>query len=532
MASTTHEALEQVEHLLRQVCASRDVAGQFDGISDADAIRILQTLGRMQRLLDGAITTATAHAGHRDAGAASTTLTTAAGCADVTELLRRALRVDTAAARRYVRAAEAVGREFLHSSGDHGAARYEALGQVLRDGEISTAGLLAAIGPVERSGDRISADARSAVDEILATMARGLDLPDECGRPGPAPSTDELANHAQALMLALDPDGAEPDDRKAERNRGFTIGRLRDGVRPVHGGLLPEVAGALERLFDAFNNPAATDAPNLTGRLGETDGDVLDGLASGEPATHEAQGAVRFVEDDTDPLEPVFAGGPSAPIDARTRAQRNHDNLAAILNIAAGHSALPALGGAAPTLVVSVAAEDYASGTGRAFIEGSGADVPLSVAQHTACTGGVQRVLFDEQGQIVSIGTTARIFNAAQRRAILLRDRECLIPGCHTPATWCEIHHVREHAEGGPTHTGNGVALCWHHHRTLGVSGWQIRMRHGVPEIRGPAWWDRTRTWHRPRTHGGGPGTVRRLLATALAPPGWAPTAHGVPGRL
>ncbi|OZB81941.1 HNH endonuclease signature motif containing protein [Microbacterium sp. 13-71-7] len=520
MASTAHETLEQVEDLLRQACASREMACQLDGISDADAIRILQTLGRMQRLLDGAITTATVHAVQRDAGAASTTITTAAGCADVTEMLRRALRVDTGAARRYVRAADAVGRDFLHSSGEQGAARYEALGQVLRDGELSTTGLLAAIGPVERSGNRISADARGAVDEILATMARGLDLPDEYGRPGPAPSTDELAHHAQALMLALDPDGAEPDDRKAERNRGFTIGRLRDGVRPVHGGLLPEVAGVLERLFDAFNNPAATDAPDLTGRLGATGGDVFHGLGSEGAATQDAQGSVRFVEDDADPLEPVFDGGPSAPIDTRTRAQRNHDNLAAILNIAAGHSAVPALGGAAPTLLVSVSAEDYASGTGRAFIEGSDVDAPLSVARHTACAGGVQRVLFDGQGQIVSIGTTARIFNAAQRRAILLRDRECLIPGCHTPATWCEIHHVREHAEGGPTHTGNGVALCWHHHRTLGMSGWQIRMRHGVPEIRGPAWWDRTRTWHRPRTRGGAPGAVRRLVTTALAPPG------------
>ncbi|MDR2320609.1 MAG: HNH endonuclease [Microbacterium sp.] len=520
MASTAREALEQVEHLLREVCASRELTGQFEGTSDDEALRILQTLGRTQRLLDGAITTATVHAVHRDAGAASTTISTAAGCADVTELLRRSLRVDAGAARRYVRAADAVGRDLLLSSGEHGAARYGALGQVLRDGEISTTGLLAAIGPIERSGNRISADARGAVDEILATMARGLDLPDEHGRPGPAPSTDELANHAQALMLALDPDGAEPDDRKAERNRGLTIGRLRDGVRPVRGGLLPEVAGALERLFDAFNNPAATDAPNLTGRLDETGDDVLDGLGSEGAATLDAQSAVRFVEDEEDPLEPAFAGGPSAPIDTRTRAQRNHDNLAAILNVAAGHSAMPDLGGAAPTLVVSVAAEDYANGTGRAVIEGSGTDVPLSVARHTACAGGVQRVLFDERGQIVSIGTTARIFTATQRRAILLRDRECVIPGCHVPATWCEIHHVHEHARGGPTHTSNGVALCWHHHRTLDVSGWQIRMRHGVPEIRGPAWWDRTRTWHRPRTRGGTPGAVRRLLATALAPPG------------
>ncbi|MGV2900338.1 hypothetical protein ACNPM4_01575, partial [Microbacterium sp. AGC62] len=50
-----------------------------------------------------------------------------------------------------------------------------------------------------------------------------------------------------------------------------------------------------------------------------------------------------------------------------------------------------------------------------------------------------------------------------------------------------------------PTHTDNGVALCWHHHRTLDTSGWEIRMRHGTPHVRGPAWWDPARRWRTPR---------------------------------
>ncbi|PRB00104.1 hypothetical protein CQ044_19200 [Microbacterium sp. MYb64] len=217
---------------------------------------------------------------------------------------------------------------------------------------------------------------------------------------------------------------------------------------------------------------------------------------------------------------PDTVDGLPVPDEARTPAQRNHDNLAMILHAAAASAGMPQLGSAAPTLVVSVTAEDYVNGTGRARLEGTGGDVPVSVARHTACAGGIQRVLFDERGQIVSIGTTARIFAAVQRRAIVLRDRECVIPGCHVPATWCEIHHVQEHAAGGPTHTSNGVALCWHHHRTLDTSGWQIRMRHGVPEIRGPHWWDPYRSWHRPRTRGGPSRHIPRTLADALGPPG------------
>src|SRR5690606_11828880 len=91
--------------------------------------------------------------------------------------------------------------------------------------------------------------------------------------------------------------------------------------------------------------------------------------------------------------------------------------------------------------------------------------------------------------------TTDRIFNAHQRRAILLRDGGCIIPGCTVPAAWCEIHHVHEYARGGPTHTDNGVALCWHHHRTIDTNGWSIRMRDGTPEVRAPHHWDASGRW-------------------------------------
>ncbi|WP_157538303.1 HNH endonuclease signature motif containing protein [Microbacterium sp. Root280D1] len=149
----------------------------------------------------------------------------------------------------------------------------------------------------------------------------------------------------------------------------------------------------------------------------------------------------------------------------------------------------PTLGGAAPVLVVNVDASDLVGGMGGnggwATVAGSGAHVPVSVAAHVGCAGTIQRVLVDE-GRIIGITTTDRVFAVHQRRAIIARDKECLIPGCHVPASWCEIHHVVEHARGGPTHTDNGVPLCWWHHRSLGTSGWEIRMDDGVPQVRGP----------------------------------------------
>ena len=494
MTSTTTQVLEQLDRLLEELCASSDMASGFDGMRGSELVSALQAAGSVRRRLDAVLTGLTGQIADRDGGTADDRVSAPVGCHDVTELLRRALRVDVGTARRFAHAARATHREVILSSGALAPARYPAMAAVLRDGVVSVSGLLAAIGPVERSGNRISADEREAVDELLAATARGEDLVDEQGRRGPVPSTDELADFSRALMLRLDPDGAEPDDDAADRSRALRIGKLHRGVHALSGGLLPEVAGQLQRLLDALNNPAA------------------------EGSAAPRSGRVGFSSSEDD--DPERIDGLPAPADFRTPAQKNHDNLAMILQAAAASGGMPELGGAAPTLVVSVSAEDYASGRGRAFIEGSLDDVPLSVARHTACAGGIQRVLFDDHGQIVSIGTTARIFTAIQRRAIVLRDRECVIPGCHTPSSWCELHHVREWADGGPTHTSNGVALCWHHHRTLETSGWRIRMRAGVPEIRGPAWWDPYGDWHRPRTRGGDPQRMRRILADALAPPG------------
>jgi hypothetical protein len=166
-------------------------------------------------------------------------------------------------------------------------------------------------------------------------------------------------------------------------------------------------------------------------------------------------------------------------VDGRSAAQKRHDALTAALGIAARHDEMPSLGGAAPTLVVQVGAESVATGTGWATIANTQAPVPLGVASQVACAGAIQRVLTDE-GRIIGVTVSDRVFTVHQRRAIVARDGECLIPGCHVPASWCEIHHVVEHARGGPTQTDNGVPLCWWHHRSLETSGWEIRMSGGA----------------------------------------------------
>jgi len=491
--------LAQVASDLRAVLSDDTLAG----LSDGERAEVLRGFGEVSRLVDAGIveTVATADVefGHRF------------GCRGMNELLQRALLTDAPSASKIVKAADLVHREVSLVSGERLPARWPALRSALLDGAVGIAGVLAATAPIEYARTRVGTDERLWVDDVLAGHARGLrdaeaaadtadgDGADAAGAEldadgvgvadevvGPPATADDLRLLSSTLAMLLDPDGAEPTDRDAQQGRFLNLGRLHKGAHRLAGSITPEVAAQLQLIFDAFNNPRVGGAP--------------------------APGVV-FTEASADDADDEFNADPRNVIDSRTASQKRHDALAAALGIAARHDEMPSLGGASPTLVVHVDAKDLTAGTGWATIPGREAPVPLSVAAHTACTGAIQRVLFDE-GRIIGITTTDRVFNAHQRRAIVARDRECLIPGCHVPASWCEIHHVTEHSRGGPTSSDNGVPLCWWHHRSLGTSGWEIRMDGGLPQLRGPAWWDPAQQWRTPRLSVPEPARRRTVLRT------------------
>lgn len=430
---------------------------------EQDLLAVVAAAGRIQRIAEALVVETIAHViEHDDVRSHPDRLTTRYGCRNVAELIQRATRVSGRTASGIVATATAVQRRSSLSTGELLPAEFPSLRQALLAGEVGIDGVTGVVTAFR--GCAAGREQLLAADEELAAAACG-----EGADAAPPASADELRAFACVWAAYLDQDGCEPDDTRALRKRGFTVGRRGDdGLVPVGGRLLPEVAAQLRRGFDSVLNPRVA------------------GVAAAGPCFADSERE--------DPDEPVESAA-----DQRSRAQRQHDALATLLTAAAASGDLPLLGGAAPTLVVSVRQDELASGRGRASLPGDDMPVPLAVARHVACAGTVQRVVLGESGRIVSIATLDRVFNHHQRRAITLRDGGCLIPGCHVPPEWCEIHHVDEHARGGATHTDNGVLLCWFHHRTIDTGGWEIRMAGGVPHVRGPAWWDAARRW-RPAT--------------------------------
>src|SRR5699024_3879547 len=93
--------------------------------------------------------------------------------------------------------------------------------------------------------------------------------------------------------------------------------------------------------------------------------------------------------------------------------------------------------------------------------------IPPQVLLRMLCDVDAVPITLTGQREVLSIGRQQRQFTPALRRAILARDRGCAVPGCHWPAAWCELHHIKYWSRNGETSTDNGITLCSHHHQAL-----------------------------------------------------------------
>lgn len=416
------------------------------------------------------------------------------GCRNAVELVQRTTGVGGATAGRRIRLGAAV-RPGVGLTGGPTAPRFPLLAWALEEGVLgtdATVAVLDGLAPCERVAGR--AEVAAAEAELVAAAV--------APEPEAAPALDADSVRLQATVwrAVLDPDGAAPSAGDVER-RGLAFGSPRHGLVPLRGMLMPEVAASLRRYADAWTNPRTPDVA-VPGGCGPTAAAETDVAAPADGARADVDrvdvdrgedGAHGDVGPDGGAIDEL-----AVLADRRSRAQVLHDVLANALVVAARAADAPSIAGAPPTLVVTVRQEDLATDSGIAWADDTPVD--LAVARHVAYAGAVERVVLGQRGRVVGLRSDERCFTAQQRRAIAVRDGACVIPGCHVPAGWCEVHHVVPHAlDPTGTHTDNGVLLCWFHHRTLDTSGWEVRMRGGRPEVRPPGWLDHARGWRQMR---------------------------------
>ncbi|MBL8775055.1 MAG: DUF222 domain-containing protein [Acidimicrobiales bacterium] len=83
--------------------------------------------------------------------------------------------------------------------------------------------------------------------------------------------------------------------------------------------------------------------------------------------------------------------------------------------------------------------------------------------------GGLRRIVFGPDGEVLDFGTTRPYPTGALREAVIIRDRVCRDPGCAVPGRHCQIDHVIPRSRGGPTAISNLRCQCGTGNRLKGT---------------------------------------------------------------
>ena len=100
--------------------------------------------------------------------------------------------------------------------------------------------------------------------------------------------------------------------------------------------------------------------------------------------------------------------------------------------------------------------------------------IPLATALRLACDCAVVRVVMRGDSEVLDLGRSTRLVSPALRKALVLRDRGCVFPGCERPAEWCDAHHLVWWEHQGPTNEENCALLCRRHHVLCHEGGWGL----------------------------------------------------------
>ncbi len=145
---------------------------------------------------------------------------------------------------------------------------------------------------------------------------------------------------------------------------------------------------------------------------------------------------------------------------------------------------------AVPRVVVVTTPEQLAGAEGAgAAVTTDGDLVGRGALTRIACDAVIDRVVLGEDGRVLAMDTIGRLATAAQQTALAARDRGCVWPGCTTPPSLCEAHHVIWWSRGGPTTIDNLALLCHRHHTQIHAQpehdedAWVMVMRDGVPVV-------------------------------------------------
>jgi hypothetical protein len=103
-----------------------------------------------------------------------------------------------------------------------------------------------------------------------------------------------------------------------------------------------------------------------------------------------------------------------------------------------------------------------------------GALLSSKAVQRMSCTAAVRRLVLEGDSVVLDLGRKQRLLSPQARRAVEVRDKHCVWPGCDRPPRWCDSHHREEWSSGGETSVQLSALICRRHHRMRHEGGWKL----------------------------------------------------------
>jgi hypothetical protein len=249
---------------------------------------------------------------------------------------------------------------------------------------------------------------------------------------------------------------ADTRDRLEPEKQDEAEAMLVDVAREHDPGSLRQVCEHLRHVVDAegfrrseadrFDRRRFHMSPLMDGM------EVVDGLL-------DAEGSATL-RSALDPLaKPV-------PNDTRTPSQRRADALVELARRALDRGDLPTNGGERPHVNVTVDLATLERKAGAPAAEMAWSDQPISgeAARRLACDAAVSRIITVGRSEPLDVGRRTRTIPPALRRAVIVRDGQCVEAGCDRPPEWCDVHHRVHWIDGGETTLSNLELRCHPHH--------------------------------------------------------------------
>jgi len=411
-------------------------------------------------------------------------------------------------------------------------ARHPILGDALAAGDLSTEQALALAAQLDRlvALDGVGPDEIAAATALLLAHAPGLTpagiatggqtmlesltrLPDR-DDPGERDAVEREADRAEAEARQAEANRLRVGRRSGGRIRGsFDLGptglaalvawlRLADRAAPGTDGFedtrLPEerrgdalVAALLAWLGDAGAATESATTQDLEGGIDQEPGDDEDapdeaGPDEDDPEEDDPEEDDLFwetrhsPEPDDDGCSSSGSSAPAAPEHGEQPARSRPISALALI-------------------AITVTLDELRAGLAGAGQLMTGGSLSAATLRRMACDARIVPAVLGSPSQVLDLGRSSRPFSTPQKRAIALRDRGCVAPGCDRPPSQCDCHHGWHWADGGPTDVDNGFLLCDFHHSVVHNQGWTVALApNGYPHLIPPPTIDPLR---RPRQH-------------------------------